>query len=213
MATRINLLPWRADRRKQRERDFYMTLGATAAVAVAVLFVAFYWMDAVIKNQDARNVYLQEQIKELDVKILALQKLEKTKAELLKRKQIIEELQQNRSQMVHLFDELARTIPDGDRLTGLKQNGDTLTLDGVAQSNANVATYMTALDESKWLNRSDLRKTEAKHDDKKNPYIFSMDVKLRKPESEENQATGTGSVSAQDKAPSQTPAPAQGAKP
>ncbi len=183
---RINLLPWRADRRKQRERDFYKLLGATAMMAIAVVFIAYLWMDEIITNQQSRNLYLQDQIKLLDAKIEKIKELEKTKTKLLQRKQIIEQLQASRSQMVHLFDELVHTIPDGARLSGLKQNGDTLTLDGVAQSNANVASYMRNLDESKWLGHSDLRKTEAKHDDKKSPYVFSMDVKVRKPESEEN---------------------------
>ena len=183
---KINLLPWRAERRRQREREFYMMLGAAALAAVAVLFGWWYWMGMRLDNQDARNAYLKDQIKQLDGQLAEIKELDKTKAKLLARKQIIEQLQASRSQMVHLFDELVKTIPDSARLSSLKQAGDTLTLEGVAQSNASVANYMRNLDNSKWLTRSDLIKTEVKGADKRNRYEFGLNVKLRPPENAEN---------------------------
>jgi len=183
---KINLLPWRAERRRQREREFYTMLGAAALAAVAVLFLWWYWMGLRLDNQDARNAYLTDQIKQLDGQLAEIKELDKTKAKLLARKQIIEQLQASRSQMVHLFDELVKTIPDSARLSSLKQVGDTLTLDGVAQSNASVANYMRNLDNSKWLTRSDLIKTEVKGNDKRNRYEFGLNVKLRPPENAEN---------------------------
>jgi type IV pilus assembly protein PilN len=183
---RINLLPWRTERRKQREREFYMMLLASAVVGVVALFALIGWMGARIDNQQERNAYLQNEIKSLDKQIEEIVELDKTKSQLLTRKQIIEQLQSNRSQMVHLFDEMVRTIPDGVRLTSLKQAGDILTLEGMAESNARVATYMRNIDNSPWMGRTDLRKIEnksgAKDIDKKAPYVFSLDVKLRKPE-------------------------------
>ncbi len=93
--------------------------------------------------------------------------------------------------MVHLFDEMVKTIPDGVRLTSMKQAGDTLTLEGVAESNARVASYMRNVDGSPWMGRTDLRKIEnkagAKGTDKKMPYVFSLDVKLHKPEAQDQQ--------------------------
>jgi len=130
---KINLLPWRAERRRQREREFYMMLGAAALAAVAVLFGWWYWMGMRLDNQDARNAYLKDQIKQLDGQLAEIKELDKTKSKLLARKQIIEQLQASRSQMVHLFDELVKTIPDSARLNSLRQVGDTLTLQGVAQ--------------------------------------------------------------------------------
>lgn len=177
---RINLLPWRAARRKQREREFYMLLGGAFVCGVLVFLCAMLFMGSRIDNQQARNHYLQGEIKLLDAKIVTIDKLDKEKARLLARKQIIEQLQANRSQMVHLFDELVKTIPDGVRLSGLKQNGDSLTLAGQAQSNASVASYMRNLDVSPWLSRADLKKSEVKGDDKKNRFLFGLDVKLRK---------------------------------
>ena len=183
---KINLLPWRAERRRQREREFYMMLGAAALAAVAVIFGWWYWMELRLENQDARNAYLKDQIKQLDGQLAEIKELDKTKSKLLARKQIIEQLQASRSQMVHLFDELVNTIPDSARLSSLKQAGDTLTLQGVAQSNASVANYMRNLDSSKWLTHSDLIKTEVKGGDRRNRYEFDLNVKLRPPENAEN---------------------------
>lgn len=183
---RINLLPWRTDRRKQREREFYMLLMASAVGGVLALLVLIGWMGARIDSQQERNTYLQNEIKGLDKQITEIADLDKTKSQLLTRKQIIEQLQSNRSQMVHLFDEMVKTIPDGVRLTSMKQAGDVLTLEGVAESNARVASYMRNIDNSPWMGRTDLRKIEnkagTKDIDKKAPYVFSLDVKLRKPE-------------------------------
>lgn len=183
---KINLLPWRAERRRQREREFYMMLGLAALAAVVVLFGWWYWMELRLENQDARNAYLRDQIKQLDGQLAEIKELDKTKSKLLARKQIIEQLQASRSQMVHLFDELVKTIPDSARLNSLAQAGDTLTLQGVAQSNASVANYMRNLDSSKWLTHSDLIKTEVRGSDKRNRYEFGLNVKLRPPENAEN---------------------------
>lgn len=183
---RINLLPWRAERRKQREREFYMMLGASALGAVLVFLAASSWMGLRIDNQNERNAYLEREIKELDVKIEKIKDLEKTRAQLLARKQIIEDLQSNRSQMVHLFDQLAKTIPNGTRLTSLKQANDVLTLEGLAESSTRVATYMRNMENSPQLGRADLGKIENQEGkpsvDKKMPNVFALSVKTRKAE-------------------------------
>ena len=201
---RINLLPWRADRRKQREREFYMVLLAAAVGGLVALFLAIGRMSARIENQKERNQLLQAEIKNLDKQIAEIAELDKTRSQLLTRKQIIEQLQSNRSQMVHLFDEMVRTVPDGVRLTSLKQAGDILTLEGVAESNARVASYMRSIDNSPWMGRTDLRKIEnkagTKEADAKAPYVFSLDVKLKKPEDAQG-----------DKAVAEGSAPAEGA--
>jgi len=184
----INLLPWRAERRKQREREFYMMLATAAAGAIVAFLAAMFWMGYLIDDQESRNTYLQQEIKSLDKKIEEIQELDKRRSQLLTRKEIIEQLQSNRSQMVHLFDEMVKTIPDGARLGTMKQVGDLLTLEGNAESNSRVATYMRNIDASPWMGRSDLRKIENKSGnkdaDKKLPYGFSMEVKLRKPDQE-----------------------------
>lgn len=181
---RINLLPWRAERRKQREREFYMMLVATAVAAVFAFFCASYWMGMRIDSQNERNTYLEQQIKLLDKDIEKIKNLEKVRSQLLARKEIIEDLQSNRSQMVHLFDQLSKSIPDGTRLTSLKQAGDKLTLEGVAESSTRVATYMRALENSPYLGKADLAKIESKEGapdaDAKMPYVFSLAVTTKK---------------------------------
>jgi type IV pilus assembly protein PilN len=181
---RINLLPWRAERRKQREREFFMQLGASFAAAVLALLLWMSWMGARVDNQNERNAYLQSEIKQLDGRIAKIKDLEKVRQRLLARKQIIEQLQANRSQMVHLFDELVRTIPASARLSALKQSGDSLSLDGVAQSNASVAEYMRNIEASPWMGHADLRKTENSHADTRMPYTFGLEVALSRPKGE-----------------------------
>jgi len=206
---KINLLPWRAERRREREREFYLMLGAAAMAAVAVLFIWWYWMGVRLDNQDARNAYLKSEIKQLDTQLAEIKELDKTKSKLLARKQIIEQLQASRSQMVHLFDELVRTIPDSVRLNSLRQAGDILTLQGTAQSNASVANYMRNLDGSKWLTHSDLIKTEIKGGDKRNRYEFGLNVRLRPPENAENldSKAADDSAAAAPASPPATPLP------
>ncbi|QDE38218.1 PilN domain-containing protein [Luteibacter pinisoli] len=188
---RINLLPWRAERRKQREREFYMQLGVAFAAAMVVLLGWSYWMGARVDNQNDRNTYLQGEIKQLDDRIAKIKDLEKVRAGLLQRKQIIEQLQANRSQMVHLFDELVKTIPASARLGSMKQSGDSMSLDGVAQSNSSVAEYMRNIEASPWMGHADLRKTENTHDDSRMPYSFGLDVKLNTPSADAPASSAT----------------------
>jgi type IV pilus assembly protein PilN len=187
---RINLLPWRAERRKQREREFFMQLGAAFVAALLFLFLWGSWMGLRIDNQNERNAYLQGEIKQLDVRIAKIKDLDKVRQRLLARKEIIEQLQANRAQMVHLFDELVKTIPTSARLTGLTQAGDSMTLNGVAQSNASVAEYMRHIEASPWMGHADLRKTENSHNASRMPYTFGLDVKLSRPKADET-ATAT----------------------
>ena len=208
---KINLLPWRAQVRKQREREFYMMLGGAFLAGLLAVLLWVYWMGMRIDDQDARNNYLTQQSKELDGKLEEIKKLEQTKSALLTRKQIIEQLQANRSQMVHLFDEMVKTIPDGARLNTLKQGGDTLTLEGFAQSNASVASYMRNLDNSPWLTHSDLQKTEAaKASEKRDRFSFGLTVKLTDPDAK---AKAKAEAEAKANGTALPPADKPGAKP
>ncbi len=201
--TRINLLPWREERREQRKRQFFGMLGLAAIVGIAIGFLWIFWMGSRIDNQNQRNQYLQVQIKQLDAKIAEIKDLEKTRDRLLARKKIIEKLQANRSQMVHLFDELVKRTPDSVRLTSMAQNGQSLHLDGVAQSNASVATYMRNIDSSPWLGSVNLKKTENKSPDTTMPYVFALDAKLTKPSDDKEQEgdAESGAVATEGSAP------------
>lgn len=157
---RINLLPWREERRRERTRQFLIMLGVAAALAVLATFGAKLFMDNWLDYQERRNAYLESEIAEMDKKIREIERLEETRSRLLARKEIIEELQRNRSQMVHLFDELARTIPDGVYLTSVRQSGSRLTLNGVAESSARVSAYMRNIEDSDWLAKPELQVIE-----------------------------------------------------
>ena len=213
----INLLPWRTERRKLREREFYMMLLGTAVAAVVALFLAISWMGHLIDTQNDRNAYMQEQIKGLDAQIEEIKELDKTRSQLLTRKDIIEQLQSNRSQMVHLFDDMVKTIPDGVRLTSMKQAGDTLKLLGIAESNSRVASYMRNIDSAQWMGRSDLVKIEnsagATGSDKKMPYVFALDVKLHKPPVKDQEGEQDGEPGDMAPANAASAAPADAQKP
>ena len=178
---RINLLPWRAERRKQRQKDamVMLALSAVAAVALSFLIIGFY--NAQIDGQNERNQFLTAQIAEVDTQIAEIDELDQKKSKLLARKEVIERLQANRSQMVHLFDSLVRTIPDGVVLTSIKQDDQTLTLEGRSQSNARVSTYMRNLEGSGWMTNPELSIIEARGTDKGLPYEFKLQVTLANP--------------------------------
>ncbi|MBN7138149.1 fimbrial protein, partial [Lysobacter enzymogenes] len=204
---RINLLPWRAERRKARQKEFVAMLGlsALAAAALSVLIVFYYSNE--IGGQQKRNEFLDGQIVEVDKKIKEIEELDKKKAKLLARKEVIEKLQSNRSQMVHLFDSLVRTIPDGAVLTAIKQDAETLTLEGRAQSNARVSTYMRNLEVSGWMSKPDLTIIEAKGGGGKGlPYEFKLTVKLANPNAPKDE-DGDGIPDAPVAAPAAAAAP------
>jgi type IV pilus assembly protein PilN len=188
---RINLLPWRAERRKLRQKEFMVMLGMSAVAGVVLWFLVNSYYNAQISGQNDRNAYLQQQIAQVDTQIKEIEELDKKKAKLLARKEVIEQLQANRSQMVHLFDQLVRTIPDGVILTSIKQEGDKLTLEGRSQSNARVSTYMRQLESSGWMSKPDLSEIEATEGDPGLPYTFTLSVLLANPNAPKDGATGT----------------------
>ena len=193
---RINLLPWRAERRKLRQKEFVTMLGFAAGAAILLSFMIVMYYNCQIEGQEARNAYLQSEIKKVEAQIAQIEELDKKKANLLARKEVIEQLQASRSQMVHLFDELVRTIPEGVRLNSIKQAGNALTLDGYAQSNARVSSYMRNLEASGWITNPDLKVIETKGTDKGLPNMFSLRVTLKNPGADDEGDDGAVAVSA-----------------
>jgi type IV pilus assembly protein PilN len=187
---RINLLPWREERRKLRQKEFLTMVLFSAIAAVAVAFVISSWYGAQISGQTERNDFLREQIRQVDKQIDEIKSLDEKKAKLLARKDVIEQLQANRSKMVHLFDSLVRTIPDGVVLTSVKQEGDKLTLQGRAQSNGRVSIYMRNLEGSGWMTRPELSVIQAKAGDSGLPYEFMLTVLLADPNATKDEAAG-----------------------
>ena len=147
----INLLPWRAELLKQKQREFAFTAGGGVLLAGLIVLLSHIHFDGRIQDQNMRNSFLKSEINILDQRIGRIRELEKMKDDLLARMNVIEELQSSRPESVHLLDELVRTLPDGVYLDSFTQNNRTLEMDGKAQSNARVSDYMRNIDNSQWL--------------------------------------------------------------
>src|ERR1700736_4133741 len=158
---RINLLPWREQERKIRRREFMVAAGG--AVFAAVIFVlggkVLYssWTDA----QNEKNTLLKKEIVKLDAQIADIQDLENRKQRLVARMEIIEKLQRKRPEIVHLFDEIVKTVPEGIYLTAIKENGNKLEIHGIAQSSTRVSTFMRNIDASVWMDNPQLQVVES----------------------------------------------------
>ncbi len=148
---RINLLPWREAERKKRQQNFLVALAGSVVVAAGVVAATFFVFSQMIDSQESRNQRLESEIAELEKSITEIDGLERQKERLLARMEIIEQLQRSRPEIVHLFDEITRQLPEGVYLNGMKQNGSTVELKGIAQSSTRVSALMRRTDESEWL--------------------------------------------------------------
>ena len=148
---RINLLPWREGQRKERKLAFLVTLGVAALAACVTSFAAYLLYGSMIEAQQHRNDKLRAEIKTLDKQIEEINDLETAKQRFIARMDIIEKLQRSRPEIVHVFDEIVRTLPEGVYLTAVKQNANSLKFEGVAQSSTRVSSFMRNLDGSQWL--------------------------------------------------------------
>lgn len=157
---RINLLPWREEERKKRQRDFMVAMAASFVAAIGVVGLTMFAYSQMIDNQDSRNQRLEAEIVELERSITEIDGLERQKERLLARMEIIEQLQRSRPEIVHLFDEITRQLPEGVYLTGMKQNGAAVELRGVAQSSTRVSALMRQVDASDWLTDPGVIKVE-----------------------------------------------------
>ncbi len=159
---RINLLPWREAERKRRRQEFiFGAVGAVLAAGVLTLVVNWQF-DSAISQQNARNQVLKNEIAALDKQITEILGLEQQKQRLLARMDVIEQLQRSRPEVVHLFDQLVRTLPEGVYLTSVKQTDKRVQLNGMAQSSTRVSSYMRNIDASEWLADPALEVVETK---------------------------------------------------
>jgi type IV pilus assembly protein PilN len=158
---RINLLPHREEKRKARRQQFYVMLGLVSVLAAVIWFLGFSIINREINVQNEKNEFLKREIASLDKEIAEIKKIQEQTNALLSRKRVIEALQANRTETVHLFNELAKQVPEGIYLRTLIQAGNKLTLTGVAQSNARITTLMNNLDESPLLEKSTLVETRS----------------------------------------------------
>jgi len=170
----INLLPWREERRKQKQQEFAVLSGGIGVAAALLVLLVHMQVEGLIENQDQRNEFLSSEISELDKKIAKIKDLEKTKSALLARMDIIQQLQRSRPQSVHLMDELVYTLPDGVYVNKIDQRGPALTITGIAQSNARVSAYMRNIDGSEWVGSPKLDVIQTKDKDRRRDASFTL---------------------------------------
>ena len=157
---RINLLPWREEERKKRQQEFGVAMGGAVVAGIAVVMLTMFAFNQMIDHQQARNNRLTEEITIIEERITEIDGLERQKERLLARMEIIDELQKSRPEIVHLFDEIVRQLPEGVYLTGMRQSGARVEITGVAQSSTRVSALMRQIDASEWLTDPEVEKVE-----------------------------------------------------
>ncbi len=185
---RINLLPWREELRKQRQKNF--SLAAVGAVVLGVLVYLLYsnHISNEIEYQEARNQFLENEIARLDEQINEIIDLEARKERLLARMEIIEQLQKSRPQVVHLMDELVQTLPEGVQLTAVTQTGNRLEIKGVAQSSSRISNYMRNIDASDWIGNPDLGVVQVSEQGRRRSATFTLFATQQQPGNENEEA-------------------------
>lgn len=161
----LNLLPWREEQRRQRNKDFVLTCVVFAVLMALTIGGVHYWYKDQIRLKQQRNALIEDNIQDLDKKIEAIRELYAEKDALEARMTIIAELQSSRPEIVHLFDEVVTSLPEGIFYQKIAQKGRVLTMSGVAQSNARVSSLMRNIEDSSWMQNPKLR--EIKREQKK----------------------------------------------
>ncbi len=181
---RVNLLPHREMKRAAQQRSFIIAAVAMVALGAGVIFLVHGVLSSKIEGQQARNKFLDEQIAGLDKQIEEIRRLREQTQQLLARKRVVETLQANRAEVVQLFDQIARQLPDGIYLRNIKQTGTKVNIIGYAQSNARVSTLLRNLESSPWLDNASLVEIKAATvaSQRLNEFILNVDVARQKAE-------------------------------
>lgn len=190
---RINLLPHREIARAARRRQFSVLLGIAVAAGVLIVVLGHALIAARQSNQDARNAFLEQEIAKLDSQIGEIKKIRQQTQALLERKQVVETLQSNRTEVVHLFDQMIRLLPDGLYLKSFRQSGDIITLSGYTQSSARVSTLMRNLDGSPWFEAPTLIEIKAATVNNLRANEFVLTIKQSRQQPDDANAKGVQS--------------------
>jgi type IV pilus assembly protein PilN len=182
MNARINLLPHRSERRKRARQHFMTVSGMTVGLGILVAFLIYQFYARQIEVQNDRNTFLANEIKKLDKDIADINELRNQIQALLARKQIIETLQADRAQTVHLLEQMVRQMPEGVYLKSMKQSGAKVHIVGYAQSNARVSTLMRNIEASPWLAQPVLVEVKAANVEKRRVSEFNMFLNLKRAE-------------------------------
>jgi len=183
---RVNLLPWRDEIRQDRERRFYITLAIAAVAMVAVIGLAQLTIRGLISDQQNRNKILTTEITRLNEQIKEINELQTKKNALLARMDIIQSLQGTRPLVVHLFDALVRTLPEGAYTSSISQSGNKLNIQGFAQSNARVSAFMRNIEASEWLTDPTLTVIRTAESDQGKTSQFNLRAKQWSPTADED---------------------------
>lgn len=193
---RINLLPHRVEKRRQRRHQFYAVSGLMIVLGALIGFVVHAVYEGYIDSQRERNDFLKAEIASLDRDIAEIRRLRGQIDAMLARKQVIESLQTTRAETVHLFNELAHRMPDGVYLKSIQQNGRRVTLVGYAQSNARVSHLMRNLESSPFLELPVLVEAKAARLDSRRVSEFTLGIGIRQPSAEVTEAAAGGATGA-----------------
>ena len=177
---RVNLLPHREEKRKRSRKHFFVVAGGTAILGIAIVGLMHTYYAEKIDAQERRNQFLKSEIAKLDKEIAEINKLKDEIQALLARKQIIETLQADRAQTVHLLDELVKRTPEGVYLRSIQQRGMRVQLVGYAQSNARVSTLMRNIEASPWLGNPELIEVKAASVANRRVSEFNMFMSLKR---------------------------------
>ena len=174
----INLLPWREELRKEQQRQFLTIMGLSAVLMGLIVLAVHIQVAGMINNQQSRNEYLSKEISKVEKQIKEINSLAKEKKRLLARMEVIETLQRNRPEVVHLFDEIVKVMPEGTYLKSMSQSGKSLSLNGSAQSNARVSALMRNIDASPWLGNPNLQiiRKQGKETDERNFVLRAVQI-------------------------------------
>lgn len=179
---RINLLPWREERRQELKKEFLVILGGAAAFAFVVLVLTNRVYNAWIDNQNGRNAYMQLNIDELNRQVAEIKEMEAKRRQLLDRMKVIQDLQGTRPLVVHVFDELVRTLPDGVYYQAIARTEQKIEIAGAAESNNRVSSLMRQMDKSDWFENPNLTSVQASPELGEQASAFKMAVQISPPE-------------------------------
>lgn len=198
---RVNLLPHREEKRKARRQQFYAVSGLITILAVMIWFLGYGIINGYINTQDNANSFLKAQIAALDKDIDEIKRLKEQTDSLLSRKRIIESLQANRAETVHLFNELARQVPDGVYFKNIRQGPDSINISGYAQSNSRVSILMRNLEASPLLERPDLVEIKSAAIANRRLNEFNLNVFITRQTTEDDKKGKAGGPASKDKKP------------
>jgi len=192
--TKINLLPWREELRQEQKKEFAMMAFMSVVLAGAIYGLVYFQMQSKIEYQLSRNNFMASEIKKLDDEIKEIRELQKVRRSLVERMEVIQDLQASRPSIVHLFTEIVSTVPNGVYLESMTQTGSNLLINGEAESNARVSTYMRNLAASDWLKDPNLTVIEIEDITVNRISTFTLTVKQTSPNATEADKSDDGGL-------------------